>query len=442
MKAELRAPVDVQIELTQACNQACRHCYNFWRFSKKKRDSIKSLSELELKHIVAELTRNNVFSATITGGEPFLQKKALFTLVQMLEKAGIRVSINTNFSLVEKKDIIELCNNSQVSVLVSLLSANPDEHARLAGISRDLYFRVVDNISLALHHKIPLSLNMVLLRENLHGIRDVARLAKNLGVHTFCATKALPNNQFQSNDYLLSSEEVIWSLLELIDIERAFDLPVEVLGCYPKCLLVGTEAYKRFFHRVCVAGKTTATIGADGKVRPCPHAEISYGNILTEPLSDIWKKMSGWRKGEFVPEKCRNCTILDWCTGSCRFNSLLSGLENMDIHASPDNLKSFSTQQIIPVVSGEESLVPSKVFVSPNVEFRDESFGSLLFRRDRWAIILVNKSAADFLKNKRNGKCISFDSFLKKSGAVSGEERQSVKNLYVRLFKKGMLVSP
>jgi len=444
MAVKLSAPVDVQIELTQACNWRCRHCYNYWRPGGTTTKPGQHLSCDDLFRIVQELTTNRVPSITITGGEPFSRRGEVFTLLETAKKAGIHASINTNLSLVRKEDIEKLADEHPgVSILFSLLSADAAEHERLAGAPNGSYVRVIETAALAIQHGIPVSLNMVLMRENLHAMEVTARLAKNLGVRTFCATKALPNTHAPDGAFLLSIEQVHWSLAELMRIEKLLEIPVDILGCYPRCLLADTPAYQRFSHRTCVAGYTTVTIGADGNVRPCSHMETSYGNILHESLADIWQKMDGWRKGEFIPEECHGCPVMAACRGGCRVNTLTPGLKNMDCYADPRRLVGLPQERLAPRLPKEIGNIPTRVIVCPQVRFRNESFGALVYRTDPLAIVLVNHSAAAFLRRAaEKGERFNFSFFLEQSGARTESERRSVERLYQKLIWKGFLITP
>lgn len=444
MAAKLGMPVDVQIELTQACNWRCRHCYNYWHSAETTTKPSRHLSCDDISHIVRELAINQVPSITVTGGEPFSRRRELFLLLEESKKVGIHASINTNLSLMRNEDIEKLANeHGSVSILFSLLSADVTEHERLAGAPNGSFIRVIETASLAIQRGISMSLNMVLMRENLHAMEATARLAKNLGVRTFCATKVLPNVHTPNDAFLLSAEEVRWSLAELMRIEELLDIPVDILGCYPRCLFAGTPAYQRFSHRTCVAGYTTVTIGADGNVRPCSHMETSYGNILHEPLADIWQKMDGWREGEFIPDECHSCPVIAACRGGCRVNTLVSGLKNMDYYADPRRLIGLPQECLTLRLPEKISDVPTQVMVSPQVKFRNEFFGALVYRTDPLAIVLVNHSAATFLKTvaKKREKFDLF-SFLGQSGARTEVERRSVERLYRKLVQKGFLVAP
>ncbi|KKS95373.1 hypothetical protein A3B05_00645 [Candidatus Giovannonibacteria bacterium RIFCSPLOWO2_01_FULL_43_160] len=444
MAAKLSAPVDVQIELTQACNWRCRHCYNYWRSTETATEPGRHLSCDDIFRIVQELTTNQVPSITITGGEPFSRRREVFMLLEMAERTGIHASINTNLSFVRKEDVKKLADeHNSVSILFSLLSAEATEHERLAGAPSGSYVRVIETASLAIQRGILVSLNMILMRENLHAMEITARLAKNLGVRTFCATKALPNTHAPNSAFLLSAEEVHWSLAELMRIEELLDIPVDILGCYPRCLLAGTPAYQRFSHRTCVAGYTTVTIGADGNVRPCSHMETSYGNILHKPLADIWQKMGGWREGEFIPEECHGCPIVVTCRGGCRVNTLTSGLRNMDYYADTRHLVGLPQECLASRLSEEISDIPTKVMVCPQVRFRNEPFGALVYRTDPLAIVLVNHSAMAFLKTvAEKGEKFDLFSFLERSGARTESERRNVEHLYRKLVRKGFLITP
>ena len=442
METGLIAPIEVQVELTQVCNWRCRHCYNHWRPQGKTGMSRLSLSETDLFRIAEELSANQIPSITITGGEPFSRRDSVFILLKEMREAGIRASINTNLSLVREDDIRKLADEyGDVPILFSMLAADAMEHERLAGVPPGTHARVVANAEFAIQKGLRVSLNMVLMRENLHALEDAIRLAKNIGIRTFCATKALPNAHAPDSAFLLTSEEVRWSLAELMRIEKQFDMPTDILGCYPRCLFADTDAYRRFSYRACAAGFTTATIGTDGSVRPCSHIEMSYGNVFREPFSVIWKRMSGWRKNEFIPEKCRDCSIVVACRGGCRVNTREQGLRNMDMHADPARLKNVPKKKPVRPLKMKNEM-HGAVMVCPEARFRSEAFGALIYKTHPLTLVTVNASAAAFLKNaKERNTSFDFPLFLRQSGANTELELASVRRLYEKLVRKKILVT-
>ncbi len=441
MPANLCAPVDVQIELTQACNWKCHHCYNHWRTLGEAHNPTNHLSNEQLQKIVDELIANKIPSTTITGGEPFLRREQVFTLLKLAQETGIHASINSNLSLVSEEDLERLSQDHRgTSILFSLLSPNACKHERLAGTPKGTYDRVLDRAKHALAKGVPVSLNMVLMRDNIHDIELMAQLAKSIGVRTFCATKALPNTNAPDSAFLLTPEEVRYSLDKLMHVEHSLNMPVDILGCYPRCLFIDMDAFKRFSHRTCVAGYTTATIGATGQVRPCSHMNNSYGNIFQKPLKDIWEAMKGWRKGDFIPSECHDCSVVVSCRGGCRVCTLSQGLKNLDLYADPEQMTQKQRLQTKNTQNIDLDALPECVVVCPNTCFRDESFGALVYTTDPLSIMLINRSAAMFLKRKQqHASVFTLENFLKQSGARTKKQIADVKRLYQKLVYKGLL---
>jgi MoaA/NifB/PqqE/SkfB family radical SAM enzyme len=98
----LSFPIDVQIELTEACNQKCRHCYNFWRYDSevvKKNE----LSAADFLLVLDKLNDCGVSVITITGGEPMLRPEVFFSLLRKAKRYDMEVGLNSNAVLISKE---------------------------------------------------------------------------------------------------------------------------------------------------------------------------------------------------------------------------------------------------------------------------------------------------------------------------------------------------
>jgi len=93
------------IEVTQACNHSCLHCYNYWshdRLPVKPRDA---LSRAEINEIVRGIQLiTPLKSVAISGGEPFLRKD-LAGIANDLSEKGLKVIIITNGTLITQKKL-------------------------------------------------------------------------------------------------------------------------------------------------------------------------------------------------------------------------------------------------------------------------------------------------------------------------------------------------
>jgi MoaA/NifB/PqqE/SkfB family radical SAM enzyme len=87
----LKSPLRVNFELTEARNNACVHCYNFWRYQQTGERASHDDHSRSLKHferMLDILIEQEVRTVTFTGGEPFLRKDVLFPLVARAKQAS------------------------------------------------------------------------------------------------------------------------------------------------------------------------------------------------------------------------------------------------------------------------------------------------------------------------------------------------------------------
>ena len=89
----ISGPITAHVEITNACNEKCRHCYNF---SRTEKIATQTISQCNLENTIAELIENKVMHIIVTGGEPLLAlDKAVFLIEKSLD-AGMSVSLNSN----------------------------------------------------------------------------------------------------------------------------------------------------------------------------------------------------------------------------------------------------------------------------------------------------------------------------------------------------------
>jgi len=288
---KLSGPLSVQLEVTTACNNNCVHCYNHWREPGKDRNS--TLSEKELNFILEKLVQKKVFSVTITGGEPLLVWEILLFAIKKLSLNRIGISLNSNAILLEEKIAIPLRGHGLRSILVSVLADNEEIHDRIA-CRKGSFTQTIKGIKTAIHAKLKVAANMVLLKSNFDRIYKTAQLLKELGVTSFSVTKASPALNSRVFDELRPTrEQVQESLFVLEKIKKELGLKVDILECYPLCLVGDISRFSYFSRRSCMAGVTTCTISPSGEIRPCSHSDMIYGNIFSDNgIDKAWEKMS------------------------------------------------------------------------------------------------------------------------------------------------------
>lgn len=314
-KRYLSLPLTAQLEVTDCCNHRCIHCYNL-DSEIQNRPTRHVDDEIVLK-CAQKLIDNHVFGVIVTGGEPLIKKELTKQVISLLKEHQIRVSLNSNLTLFDD-DFIAFLKEKKVGVLTSCPSGFPASFTKLVGV--DNYARFEANLKKLVAAGVRCTVNMVVTKENLHEIRPTAEKMKVLGCKSFAATPMGLNVEYPKLDLLLTVEEVRQVIADLLWIEKALGLKVDVLEALPKCVFPETVLMEKhaFLNRKCQAGRTVIAVSCNGNVRPCAHNPYSYGNLLEEDLRGIWQKMSDWRSAQYVPEPCLDCVWLNRCNGGCR----------------------------------------------------------------------------------------------------------------------------
>lgn len=410
MYRTLKAPLSVQVEMTERCNSSCLHCYNHWRCE----DARNRLNEANVRRIVEEFVANEVFDVTITGGEPLLQPAETLLLARLLRDGEINFSLNTNLRLLTPEFAYELKETGLRVILTSFVSHDRERHARITQSSAS-YDQVVRGIQIAIAGGFAVAANMVLSKINIADLRETARFLHGLGVKNFCATKMSPPLDTRDvRSLLLTREEIRHSLATLKELEGELGINVDILECYPLCLIGDGKRFAKFFRRSCVAGVSACTVSSDGSVRPCSHASRGYGNILTEPLSNVWKRMEDWRDGSYIPLVCKTCRHLQACTGGCRIDAFQAhgDMSGLDPCTQPEHHGEIVYPDRPPLLAGV-------AYQFPPFNTRREDFGHVIYSQK--ACFPVNERGFEVVAGLRF-KTFTLDE-------VTGDQRDFLRHL-------------
>ena len=225
----LSAPLDVQIELTEKCNQRCFHCYNYWRYSEEIGKNELGIQDFLV--VVKKLVTAGINSVTLTGENLFKTKFAIFPF-RIFQKNNIKASINSNAVLIKNNDASKLRDLGVTHVLVSLLGTEKTHN----GITNSNTFKKVCNgIATLINNKVSVSINIAVSKLNLCELRSVGMIAKDLGAITFCATPVVPSHQ-SNKKFLLDGNECKQMLRTLLKIRDDFQVRIDTLEPIARCL--------------------------------------------------------------------------------------------------------------------------------------------------------------------------------------------------------------
>ena len=306
------------VEVTEGCNNACMHCYNYWRRTQRNLEGRPALSREKIHGLVQKIKRDAPLSqVALSGGEPLLRKD-LSGIVCDLKDEGLSSVVITNGSLLTESRLKQFPTGSIFEV--TLFSSKAEVHNRIAG--RPVFNQVLESLLRIERHKCRFVLACVISKLNAHDVRRTIELGLALG-----ADAVLFNRINLSRHVLPMAAELVPSASELRESLHAADeasteygIMVAVSVPIPPCL-VDPQEFSHLHFGWCPRGSSEAyyTIGCTGLLRPCNHSSVVLGDLRTQTFSEI---VSGKKTRDFwapVPRECRDCIhpLKDNCRGGC-----------------------------------------------------------------------------------------------------------------------------
>lgn len=341
--AVLRYPARMQWEVTSECNHDCIHCYNYWRKDKEKIASMsKTFSADYYLAFAQKIIEQKPVIVTVTGGEPLLVFERIKPAVNKLLAAGIKVTFNTNATLLTN-DIIKFFEENDITLFISFPCGNPSVCDAITNRNNS-FEKIVTKLDLLKGSKVKYTTNIVVTSLNLPYVRDtVAFLKARYDIKNVSITRAAkPANSDNTFDAYLLDREGLAQLQNIsVALCKEFNISVATSCPYTPCSIVSQEVYNLFGEKnICTAGKTTYAIDVDGNVKACPRDSHMYGNIFKEDFENIWERVQEWRDDTFLPEKCKECNKLNECLGGCRVSAftMTGSMKGIDDVSNFDNV--------------------------------------------------------------------------------------------------------
>lgn len=371
---ELTTPTSVDIAVTRRCNHRCVHCYNVWRKDDVNGDAVKVLTDEQVQKITNELVKNNVWRATLTGGEPLIELDVLYKLITSFSEHGITLSMNTNLSLmtddIAKKLKREFhWDNILLTSLPGLVPEICDQVTQIHGS----YQRIVQGIDICQKFNIPVGINIVISKKNFFELEKIYDFVREHKVDYVSVTRAIAPLYDQDNPaFFLDEDEIIYMADVLEQVHTRFGISVGSVTPFPLCILKNISKYKDIVSASCAAGISRCSIDAiTGDITACTHEKRTYGNIYKDGLKVAWDNMYEWRNGLLVNEECRKCNMLAFCGGECR---MIAGTEaNVKYHLNRNADITYIPYAPIEKIKGD-----TEYRISKSVRYRREPFGGVL----------------------------------------------------------------
>lgn len=310
----------VVFELTDACNQACKFCYNHFKGAPgycAPEPPDHRLAERTLKRLLREAS---VASLSLSGGEPMLLPK-VHDLALRARFAGSKVNLLTNGTLLTDDDIAIFDDIGIGLIQIPILSHDAATHDALTAVAGSWARATTAARKISAKRAGWLTPVMILTQQNLHTIEATLELYAELG-----ATNILVNRFNIGGLGIGNHQSLNLKHSELREAFRRVDNALRQLGlrahsgvCTPMCLLDPRE-YRNitFTHCTTDLRQRPLTVNYRGDVRFCNHSPRVLGNIHTESLDTILSRSESDGYFKSRPQECRQCELWDRCRGGCR----------------------------------------------------------------------------------------------------------------------------
>ncbi len=320
MPPRIDPPLALLAELTHRCPLSCPYCSNPVELER----AASELSEAEWRRVLAEAASLGVLQVHFSGGEP-MARRDLLALIATASEHGLYSNLITSGTLGGEREIAAFAAAGLKHVQLSFQDFEPANNDRIAGLA-GAHARKTRFAAAVRAAGLPLTVNMVVHRQNLGGVPEMIDMALALGArrleiaHVQYYAWALANRTA-----LLPSRQQLDDATRIVEAARArlkgvlaIDYVVpDYHGVRPKSCMNGW-------------GRQFLNVTPSGKAVPCHAAEslpgLDFPSIRDGTLADIWYRSDAFnrfRGTDWMAEPCRSCDRreIDW--GGCRCQAFL-----------------------------------------------------------------------------------------------------------------------
>ena len=170
-------PLYVKLKVFYGCNLKCEMC-NHWRETREPPVTVERF--MEVIHELGELGTGKIH---ISGGEPMLRPQ-IPDLVELASAQGIKVTMTTNGTLIDKAKAKRLVEGGLRGVNISIDSPNRKMHEKIRGVE-GAFKSTTKAVQLFQRYrhkgKLSIRINTVVSRTNYQTLESLPDLAYELG---------------------------------------------------------------------------------------------------------------------------------------------------------------------------------------------------------------------------------------------------------------------
>lgn len=327
--AAVGRPLALLAELTHRCPLQCPYCSNPVALERAGNE----LGTEDWRRVIDEAAELGVLQIHFSGGEPTVRRD-LEELVRHARAAGLYTNLITAGVLLDAARLQSLIAVGLDHVQLSFQDSGPEGGDRIGGY-RGGHARKLAVARMVREAGLPLTLNLVVHRQNLDHLPELLDMAVALDAHRVEVAHV------QYYGWALKNRAAL--MPTRAQLERATATVTEARKRLEGRLTIDYVVPDYYARRpkACMGGwgRQFLNVSPSGKVLPCHAAEsittLQFDSVRDRRLSEIWENSDAFnrfRGTDWMPELCRSCERreIDWGGCRCQAFALLGDAEATD----------------------------------------------------------------------------------------------------------------
>ncbi|HSI42349.1 MAG TPA: pyrroloquinoline quinone biosynthesis protein PqqE [Xanthobacteraceae bacterium] len=313
------APYGMLAELTHRCPLQCPYCSNPIDLDRRNAE----MDTQTWLRVFGEAARLGVLQVHLSGGEP-TARRDLEVMIRHCVEVGLYTNLITAGVGVTPQRLAAISEAGIDHVQLSVQGADGPVAEQVSNY-KGAFERKMAFAAEVRRLGLPLTLNAVVHRANIHQIPDFIALAQTLGARRVEIAHAQYYGwALKNRGALMPTREQVFRALDQVEEARVRlkgELTIDAVvpdyyAKYPKPCMNGW-------------GRQSLNVTPSGKVLPCHAAEtipgLDFWNVRDHSLAEVWldsPAFNAFRGTDWMPDLCRSCDRreLDW--GGCRCQAM------------------------------------------------------------------------------------------------------------------------
>ncbi len=308
---------NLQIELTNSCNERCIHCY----LPNQLKNTNQSLSPEVVISLLHQFHDMGGQKVVFSGGELLLYKE-LFKILEVCRELNLRILLQSNLLTLTYEMVTKFKQLDIFNIQVSLYSTDEQIHDSITQ-RKGSWRTTKKNLEMLVNNGIHVLISCPVMKQNFGTVGDLYQYADTLGVDLYFdyVMMAQCNGGKENLDTRLSKDQ----MQQMIDF--MINTKPEYVDAIAHAKSLEDLLSKKFARRktVCSILSSGFCIDTDGSAYPCPGWNgMKLGNIMSSSLSDIWYNSQKTLQLRNVTEvdfkTCTNCDLQNFCDMCAVYN--------------------------------------------------------------------------------------------------------------------------